>query len=135
MKDIAHDKFRGYGIRTISIDPDTRQSSIAFDKPFQLSLSGSGPTAHKLQRFKESVFAGEVASLEFTPEDNLHVKVDPPIMERFISLNFSKIEAKPTPQVVEQVIRYTVGDFSKAINTQIIFDRAARLFTFKLKTQ
>ncbi len=135
MKDIAHDKFRGYGIREIRINPDTKQSSIILNKPGQLTLRGTGPTAQKLRQFQEAVLAGEAASLEFTPEDNLHITINPPIMERFISLKFSKLEVKPTPQVAEQVIRYTVGDFSKAINTQIIFDRAARLFTLKLKTQ
>ena len=135
MEDIAHDKFRGYGIQTININPDTRQSSFTFSKPFELTLRGKGQTAKRLRQFKENVLAGEIASLEFTPKDDLHVSVSPSIMEKVLSLNFSKIEARPTPQIVEQVIRYTVGGFSKAINTQIINDRAAKLFTFKLKTQ
>ncbi len=135
MKNIAHDKFRGYNIRAISISPDTRESQIVFDKPFEISLEGSGPTAHRLQKFAEKVLAGEIASLEFTPEDDFRVSVNPPVMEKLISLNFTKIEVKPTPQVVEQVIRCTVGDFSRAINTQIIYDRAARRTTLKLKTQ
>lgn len=135
MQDIAHNKLRGYGIREISINPDTKQSSIKLDKPGQLTLRGTGPTAQKLRQLQEAVLTGESASLEFTPEDNLHVTINPPIMERFISRKFSKLEVKPTPQVAEQVIRYTVGDFSKAINTQIVFDRAARLFTLKMKTQ
>lgn len=135
MQDIAHNKLRGYGIQAISINPDTKRSSIILDKPGQLTLRGTGPTAQKLQQLQEAVLTGEVVSLEFTPEDDLHVSINPPTMERFISLNFSKIEVKPTPQVIEQVIRYTVGSFSKAISTQVIFDRAAKLFTLRLKTQ
>lgn len=135
MKNIAHDKLRGYGIQAISINPDTKQSLITLDQPGQFTLKGTGSTARKLQQFREAVLAGEEASLELTPDDDLHVSVNPPIMEKLISLNFSKIEAKPTPQVTERVIRYTVGSFSKAISTQIIYDRVAKIFTLKLNTQ
>lgn len=135
MKTIAHDKFRGYDVQAISISPDTGQSRIVFGKPFEISLEGSGSAAHKLQQLSEKVLAGEIASLELTPEDDFRISVNPPMMEKLIPLNFTKIEVRPAPQVVEQVIRYTVGDFSKAINTQIVFDRAARLYTLKLKTQ
>lgn len=67
MQDIAHDKLRGYGIQAISINPDTKQSLIILDKPGQLILRGTGPTARKLQQLQKAVLTGEVASLEFTP--------------------------------------------------------------------
>ena len=137
LADLAHDELRGYNIEQLILNPDTSGFSVKMSKPFAITVQGEGEGADLVSNFYLSLRKYGKAKIEISHSSGVRLTTDSKLFEKLYpqaltsDITFMAIEQ---PLEAEKIIRYSVGDYSTAVATRLIYERHSDELQLILKT-